>query len=108
MSGYVTFKFDKVGGREAILRSPDAARELPPSNAADAAWQVQIRPKSGHSPSPHSDVYFSRAGKFSGSNIEQLSLISESEYEQAKRNSNVARFAPHKAFEDAAKEASGI
>ncbi len=108
MSGFVTFKRDKEQGNDTTLRAAAPAGTLPPDNAADYAWAVQMGGGSGSPPSPESTVFFRVDGRYPGSNILRLSGIGEAEYERIKASSNVARFSPYRTFSDVAREAARI
>lgn len=108
MSGFVTFKLDRERGNEITLRAPAPAETLPPDNAADYAWAVQMGGRSGSPPSPESTVFFSVGGRYPGSSILALSGIGEAEYERIKASSKVARFLPYRTFSDVAQEAARI
>ncbi len=103
MSGYVTFKEDRRDGRRIELRAVAPARQLPPDNAADYAWQVTLG-GSGQAPPASSFAYFEIGDLYPMSSIRRLTFIGESRYEQIQHSADVARFRPYGDFIAAARQ----
>ena len=104
MSGFVTFKADQ-DDREARLRAPEPVQNLHSARDVFAAWPVQLG-GSGQPPGDLSELFFRQGRKFPGTNIVQLELISEPEYDRIRSSGYVARFSPYKEFIWAARKAA--
>ena len=104
VSGFVTFKIEQEKGREATLRAPQPTQSVYAAGDVFAAWPVQFG--GGPTPDDRSELFFRQNGKFPGTNIVRLELISEQEYDRSKSTRPVARFKPYKDFIAAAREAA--
>ena len=97
-NGYVTFKHHKTTGNETVLRGIEATKRLSEASGAEYAWTVRFAQGSGAPPDPNSEVFFKVRSRYSGTNIIELDLISERDFDRSKASQKVARFTHRKIF----------